>query len=81
MPSSSSQTNQHSGAKMKSLILLITWIFGVACGLSLASWLMANERIGDAIVMLYTSSIFAVVAFIVLIYLVARHEWKNKRNR
>lgn len=66
---------------MKSLILFITWIFGLACGLSLASWLMANERIGDAIVMLYTSSIFAVAALIVLVYLVVRHEWKSKRSR
>lgn len=81
MPSSSSQTKQNSGAKMKSLIIFITWIFGIACGLSLASWLMANERIGDAIVMLYTSSIFAVVAFVVLVYLVARHALNNKRNR
>ncbi|WP_273726643.1 hypothetical protein [Brucella gallinifaecis] len=66
---------------MKALILFITWIFGLACGLSLASWMMANERIGDAIVMLYTSSIFAVVAFIALVYLVIRHEWKNKHQR
>ena len=66
---------------MRLLILIITWIFGLACGLSVASWMMANERIGDAIVMLYTSSIFAVVALIVLIYLVIRHEWKNKHNR
>ena len=65
---------------MKALILIITWIFGLACGLSVASWMMANERIGDAIVMLYTSSIFAVLALIVLVYLVIRHEWKNNHR-
>jgi|GEM_PF-1541589 len=66
---------------MRALIILITWIFGLACGLTIASWLMANERIGDAIVMLYTSSAFAVVALIALVYLVGRHEWKNKNHR
>ncbi|OYR21670.1 hypothetical protein [Brucella thiophenivorans] len=65
---------------MKALILFITWIFGLACGLSVASWMMANERIGDAIVMLYTSSIFAVLALIVLVYLVIRHEWKSNHR-
>lgn len=65
---------------MKALILFITWIFGLACGLSVASWMMANERIGDAIVMLYTSSIFAVLALIVLVYLVIRHEWNSNHR-
>ncbi|MFD1199313.1 hypothetical protein ACFQ3K_13455 [Brucella gallinifaecis] len=62
---------------MRFLTLFIAWIFGIACGLSIASWMIANERIGDAIVMLYTSSIFAVVTFVILIYLVIRHEWKK----
>lgn len=58
---------------MKILIWVITWIFGIACGLSIASWLMANEKIGDAIVFLYVTNGFALVAFIALIYLVVKH--------
>lgn len=58
---------------MKILIWIITWIFGIACGLSIASWLMANEKIGDAIVFLYVTNGFASIAFIALIYLVVKH--------
>lgn len=58
---------------MKILIWVITWIFGIACGLSIASWLMANEKIGDAIVFLYITNGFALIAFIALIYLIIKH--------
>lgn len=58
---------------MKILIWIITWIFGIACGLSIASWLMANEKIGDAIVFLYVTNGFALIAFIALIYVVVKH--------
>jgi len=58
---------------MKIVIWILTWIFGIACGLSVASWLIANEKIGDAIVFLYVSNGFAFIAFVALIYLVVKH--------
>lgn len=58
---------------MKIMIWILTWIFGIACGLSVASWLIANEKIGDAIVFLYATNGFALVAFVVLIYLLIKH--------
>ncbi|MGU3576509.1 hypothetical protein ACLBWZ_13310 [Brucellaceae bacterium C25G] len=61
---------------MKLLIKFIIWIFGLACGLSLASWLIASERIGDAIVFVYLTNGFAVLAFVLLIYLSIRHSWR-----
>ena len=39
----------------------------------MASWLVANEKIGDAIVFLYVSNGFALITFIALIYLVIKH--------
>jgi len=66
---------------MKILIWFITWIFGIACGLSIASWLMANEKIGDAIVFLYTTTGFAVIAFAALIYLVIKHRINISKNK
>ena len=65
---------------MKVTTLLITWIFGLTCGLSIASWLVAKERIGDAIVFLYTTNGLAVLSFIALVYLVTRHLWARKDN-
>lgn len=58
---------------MKIVIWILTWIFGIACGLSVASWLIANEKIGDAIVFLYVSNGFALIAFVALIYLMVKH--------
>jgi len=58
---------------MKILIWILTWIFGIACGLSVASWLIANEKIGDAIVFLYVTNGFTFVAFVALIYLIIKH--------
>lgn len=58
---------------MKLLIWILTWIFGIACGLSAASWLIANEKIGDAIVFLYVSNGFALVAFVALVYMLIKH--------
>lgn len=58
---------------MKILIWILTWIFGIACGLSVASWLIANEKIGDAIVFLYVTNGFTLVAFVALVYLIVKH--------
>lgn len=58
---------------MKILIWLLTWIFGITCGLSVASWLIANEKIGDAIVFLYVTNGFTFIAFVALIYLIIKH--------
>ncbi len=66
---------------MKILIWVITWIFGIACGLSIATWLIANEKIGDAIVFLYASNGFAFIAFVVLIYLVIKHRINLRKHK
>lgn len=65
---------------MKFIINIVVWVFGLACGLSMASWLIASERIGDAIVFLYVTNGFAVLALVLLVYLLARHSWNRSRN-
>ena len=45
------------------------WLLGLACGLSIASWLIASERFGDAIVMVYLGTGLAVLSVGLLIYL------------
>lgn len=64
---------------MKAVIAFIIWVFGVACGLSFASWLLASERIGDAIIMLYISCAFALITCALLIYLLFRYN-HNRRH-
>jgi len=56
------------------------WLFGLACGLSVSSWLIANERIGDAIVFVYLTNGFAVLVFLVLMYLLLSRKWKHKQH-
>lgn len=66
---------------MKILLWIITWIFGLACGLSAASWLMANEKIGDAIVFLYAANGFVFISFVALIYLIIKHRINLNKNK
>ncbi|MFC4625803.1 hypothetical protein ACFO1V_11365 [Daeguia caeni] len=63
---------------MRIVLWILTWLFGVACGLSIASWLLANERIGDAIVFLYTTNIVAIVLLVTLIYVFIKHVRRRK---
>ncbi len=63
---------------MNILVGLVVWIFGIACGLSVASWLIADERIGDAIVILYTLNGVVLIASLALIYVSLRHHRKNR---
>lgn len=65
---------------MKLIIGFVTWIFGLACGLSIASWLIASERIGDAIVFVYLTNGLAVLIFTLLTYLLARHYWSGRNK-
>lgn len=62
---------------MKAVKDFLFWLFGLACGLSVASWLIANERIGDAIFFVYLSNGFAVLVFFALMYVVLRNRWKH----
>ena len=63
---------------MNILVGLVVWIFGIACGLSVASWLIADERIGDAIVILYTLNGVVLIASLALIYVFFRHHRKKR---
>ncbi|MBS0847128.1 hypothetical protein [Citrobacter sp. JGM124] len=65
---------------MKILIWVITWIFGIACGLSIASWMVANEKIADAVVFLYVTNGLALITFIALVYLVIKHRINLSRK-
>jgi len=56
------------------------WVFGLACGLSVASWLIASERIGDAIVFVYLSTGFTVLVFLILIYFLFSRVKKRTRK-
>lgn len=62
---------------MNILVGLVIWIFGIACGLSLASWLIADERIGDAIVILYTLNGAVLIVSLFLIYVFFRYHRKK----
>ncbi len=65
---------------MKVFKSFLIWVFGLSCGLSVASWLIASERIGDAIVFVYLSNGFAVLIFIILMYFLWNSVMKQKKN-
>jgi hypothetical protein len=56
----------------------LIWLFGVSCGLSVSSWLIANERIGDAIFFVYLTCGFTVIVFLALMYVTLSKKWKHK---
>lgn len=65
---------------MKMFKNFLIWLFGLSCGLSVASWLIANERIGDAIFFVYFSNGFAVVTFLVLMYFTLSKAWRHSHH-
>lgn len=65
---------------MKVFKAFLVWLFGMSCGLSIASWLIANERIGDAIVFVYLTNGFAVLVFLVLMYFTLSKAWKHREH-
>jgi hypothetical protein len=64
---------------MKAIKVFLIWLFGLSCGLSIASWLIANERIGDAIVFVYFSNGFALLALVALLYVMLNKAWKHTK--
>lgn len=65
---------------MRTFKSFLVWLFGLACGLSIASWLIANERIGDAIMFVYLSNGFALIVFFVLMYVLLSKAWKHSKT-
>ena len=60
--------------------MMLIWLFGLTCGLSVASWLIASERIGDAIVFVYLTNGAAIAVFVAIIVFLLRYSKKKSRH-